>query len=257
MNDGSLKMPNPRSAVSVCAGTVVRVCGAGSGVSLAVWARANGAARSATIATAADLLRMAASVARTPPPLNDCWRRGCSRGLLKGFVRLCLLFFPQLGFPSARVGQRPVVLKCPREFRHHRLIFHDDADFAALVQLELAKTLTSKKGVTMISDNRARVQALARVFLVREIVSSLRDLADDADIHTGLDVLPERFEDGCIADLGIINEQLLLGLAHVFSEDAARIFRTDDELAWRRVVWLARRIRLEEFQCLLNVGSLA
>ena len=86
---------------------------------------------------------------------------------------------------------------------------HDDADFAAAVELELAQALAADEEGRAVADDGADVQAQAGQRPGRDAVQALVDLADDADLDAGLAPLGERAQRHAVGDLDVVDQQLL------------------------------------------------
>src|SRR5262249_49669933 len=129
---------------------------------------------------------------------------------------------------SAAFGLRPVLLEDLEHLIDDAVVSDDDPELAALVELDAAKALTAEKRALAVADDRADVEALARVLLARDVPLRL-DLADHAHVDAFAPLLHQNLQHRIVAHLGIVDEQLPARAAEKPRELVARVFRADDE----------------------------
>jgi len=83
-------------------------------------------------------------------------------------------------------------------------IAHDDAEFAAIVELHSSEALAADECVTSISNDRSHVKAASRVFLDLERGLEARGLADDSYIETRARTFREQLMDRFVAQSRIV-----------------------------------------------------
>src|SRR5581483_11341754 len=104
------------------------------------------------------------------------------------------------GLP-ARIGLGPILLEDALHLPDDSLVVDDDADLAALLELELPQALTADERAPAVADDRADVQPLAGIFFDGELVLVFlrSELADDPDVDAGFGALREQPHDGRMA----------------------------------------------------------
>jgi hypothetical protein len=150
--------------------------------------------------------------------------------------------------PLGELGERPVLLEDGRDPLHHLAVADDHAHLAPGVELELAQALAADEGAIAVAHDHPDVQALPRILLRLQPGASLGELAENTDVDSGLRALLQQRDDRAVADLRVVDQEVLARLFDEGRQSLARVHGAHHEGVESRNVRLARRVRLEELQ---------
>src|SRR3954462_10366470 len=177
--------------------------------------------------------------------------RGSSRAgssflglLLLVFCLLLVLAFLRRRCRLRLWRQCPVSLEDVAHFLRNPFIGDEDADFATPVELELSQALTPDECGAAVADYRSDVKPQVRQLPGLDAGRPLSELSEHANLDPGLGAFGKKTQHQPVADLRVIDQQLLLRLLDERCQQLARAFRTDDQLLVAGRIRLARAVGL-------------
>src|SRR5579863_2152394 len=158
----------------------------------------------------------------------------------------------RLGRRCRPLRQRPVALERLDQAAHDFVIAENDAHFAPGVQLNLTQALTADERQPAVADHGARMEPQPRKLRHLELFAWASHSAHHFNFGAGSCPILQEEQHCRIADLGVVNQQLLAGATNKGGELPAGVDRTDHKVTPSGIVRPARRIRLEQLDRFLH-----
>src|SRR5215469_6179750 len=128
----------------------------------------------------------------------------------------------------------------------------DDAKLPPLIEFGFAQTLTADKRLLAIADYGACVKTHSHALMCRHCCPRFDDSSYDANFDSGANTFSQQSDHLKIADLGIVDQQLLLRSFNETRQQLARIHRAHNQIIELWAVGLPLDIRLEQLRGFMN-----
>ena len=141
---------------------------------------------------------------------------------------------------------RPVGLEDRLDLLRETRVVDDHADLAPTIELQLAEALAADESARTITHHRPHVQPQIGKLARLHAGQRLLDLADYAYLDSGANAVLENPLQKIVADLLVVDQQLLLRAADERRQQLARGLGADDQAVVDRRIRLAGAVGLEQ-----------